>query len=271
MMSTEDDHRPLEHEKMSKERAAELRDRDLFAQPDSSHLGECPICCLPLSLDAAKWGYMGCCSQLICLGCNFFNTKRERDQGLENRCAFCREPLAKSDEECEKEKMERVKKNCPFALREMGATHYDEGDYESALEYYVKAAELGNADAHYDLSEMYYNGHGVDKDMKKTIYHSEQAAIGGHPEARHNLGERELNNGNFERAKKHFIIAANLGHEKSLKGFRQLYADGHASKEDYANALRAHQAAVDATKSEDREVAEFFVSKADEAIEEGRF
>jgi hypothetical protein len=39
---------------------------------------------------------------------------------------------------------------------------------------------------------------------------------------------------------------------------RKLYADGHASKDDYADALRAYQAAVNATKSAEREVAEAY-------------
>ena len=43
-------HRP-DHEAACKERAAELRDEILFKQPESTHLGECPICCLPLPLD----------------------------------------------------------------------------------------------------------------------------------------------------------------------------------------------------------------------------
>ena len=105
---------------------------------------------------------------------------------------------------------------------------------------------------------MYDEGLGVEKNGKKQVYHLEQAAIGGHPEARHNLGIEEWNNGRFDRARKHFIIAANLGYHESLKELRELYADGHASKEDYADALRAYQAAVDATKSAERKAAEAY-------------
>ena len=102
----------------------------------------------------------------------------------------------------------------------------------------------------------------MEKDIKKEVYHLEEAAIGGHPSARHNLGCIEMENGRFERARKHFIIAANLGNEKSLKAVRELYAFGHASKEDDADALRAYQAAVDATKSSGRE-------RAEEAVKNG--
>ena len=61
----------------------------------------------------------------------------------------------------------------------MGQMRYHEGDYKTALEYYIKAAELGNAEAHYCLSVMYHEGGGVVKDKKKNIYHLEKAAIGG--------------------------------------------------------------------------------------------
>ena len=230
--------------------------RDLFTLPDSSHLGECLICCLPLSIDPSKSTFMPCCSKIICNGCDYANQKREVLQGLEKRCAFCREPAPKSKEECDKNIMKSIKRNDPVAMLEMGKQLYREGKYEIALEYLTKAAELGDADAHYNLSIRYDNGDGVEKDKRKEMYHLEKAAIGGHPEARHNLGYYDWNNGRFERARKHWIIAANLGCHESLKGLRVLYASGYASKEDYADALRAYQTAVEAAKSSEREEAE---------------
>jgi tetratricopeptide (TPR) repeat protein len=247
-----------QHEEECKKRRAELRDRDLFTQPDESHLGECPICCLPLPIDPLKSTMAGCCSQLICRGCNYANQVREAEAGLEYRCAYCREPLPNTDEEFEEYRMERIKKNDPAAMCEVGMEHSIEGDYEIALKYLTKAAELGDTAAHYALSIMYYKGQGVDKDKEKEVYHLEEAAIAGHPEARHNLGVYEWKNNRFERARKHLIIAANLGDHDSLKGLKALYADGHASKEDYAAALRAYQAAVDATKSAERGKAEAY-------------
>src|SRR6056300_653516 len=103
---------------------------------------------------------------------------------------------------------------------------------------------------------MYRTGQGVEKDTKKQVFHLEEAAIGGHHMARHNLGCEEVDNGRYERARKHFIIAANLGWHDSLSNLKILYAVGHATKGDYADALRAYQAAVDETKSEERERAE---------------
>jgi Flp pilus assembly protein TadD len=249
------DHR-AKHKKMCRKRLAEIRDRDLFEQPDGTHLGDCPICCLPLACDSRKSIMSACCSKIICNGCDDANQKREAQQGMEPKCAFCREELPETQEEHDKITMKRVKKNDPVAMRFLGKKLYDEGDYESALKYWTKAAELGNAYAHFQLGCMYHLGHGVEKDKKKYVYHLEEAAIGGHPYARHNLGCFEAENGRFERAKKHFIIAANLGYNDSLKNVKILYADGLASKEDYADALRGYQAAVDAMKSLERDKAE---------------
>jgi tetratricopeptide (TPR) repeat protein len=241
---------------MCKKRLAELHDDELFTQNDSSQLGECPLCCLPLSIDARKSSMMSCCCKVICNGCNYANQKREFEQGLEPRCAFCREPSPKSDEEHNKNVMERIKKNDPVAMTQMGKIHEKEGDFGKALEYWAKAAELGDADAHCGLGMLYYNGTGVEKDEKKFVYHFEQAAIGGHTSARGLLAAHEIENGRSERAVKHCIINANLGCDESLKYIKMLFVQGVASKEEYAAALRGYQAAVNETKSAERDKAE---------------
>ena len=240
------------------EEEAEARDKALFQKPESSNYGECPICCLPLSLEPGKnFLLMPCCSKFICKGCCHVNQEQEKRAGLGSRCVFCRRPsYLKSQAEGHKRNMERVKKNDPVALSHMGQECENKGDHDGALEYFAKAAELGNADAHYHLSMMYWNGRSVEKDKQKYLYHSEQAAIGGHPVSRHNLGCYEMSVGSTERAAKHWIIAANLGYHVSLDNLRYLYAEGHASKEDYYDALRAYQAALDAMKSAQREEAE---------------
>jgi hypothetical protein len=241
------------HKKACKKRLAELHDGELFTQPDSSHMGECPLCCLPLPIDESRSIFMGCCSKFICKGCNYANKKREFDQGLEHRCAFCRHPSAKSQEEHCKNIMERVKKNDPVAMIQMGKNHYHEGDFGKAVEYYTKASELGGVSGHCCLGNMYYFGDGVEKDEKKAVYHWEQAAIGGHHVARASLADFEMENDRPKRAVKHYIINANLGDDPSLKCIKDLFIQGIVSKEEYAAALRAHQAAVDATKSSERE------------------
>eukprot|EP00985_Skeletonema_marinoi_P016893 scaffold9172_cov98-Skeletonema_marinoi.AAC.4 len=152
--------------------------------------------------------------------------------------------------------MKRVAVNDPVAMRRKGKIQYRKGDYRSAFEYYTRAAELGDAAAQYELGRLYEFGKGVEKDEGKAIHFLEEAAIGGHPNARNRLGLIEWNIGNTERALKHFFIAAKLGESDSIKMLMEAFRNGQVSKDELAAALRAHQAAVDATKSPQREVAE---------------
>ena len=251
----EENHRE-QHEDDCKRRA-ELHDKDLFPQLDSSYLGECPICCLPLSLHPSKSTLMTCCCKYICNGCHFTNTKRVIEGGLERRCVYCREPAPESKEEHHKRIMERIKKNDTVAMTAMGKTYLGEGDYGKSFEYFTKAAELGDVAAQGCLGLMYRNGNSVvEKDEEKAVYHFEQAAIGGNPTARAFLATHEMENGRFERAARHLIISANLGCDVSLRWVKDLFVQGIVSKEEYADALRGYQAAMDATKSAEREAAE---------------
>eukprot|EP00985_Skeletonema_marinoi_P017111 scaffold9323_cov73-Skeletonema_marinoi.AAC.3 len=147
--------------------------------------------------------------------------------------------LPTSKEGVDKDAMKRVEVNDPAALRYMGIARYNEGNYKSSFAYLLKGAELGDVGAHYQISLLYRDGEGVEKDVKKKVYHLEEAAIGGHLGARYNLGNHECRNSRHDRAAKHYIIAANLGHEAALRG---------------------HQAAIDAMKSPQRDEAEAFVA-----------
>ena len=243
------EHRP-EHKKECKKRAAELHDENLFKQPESSDLGDCPLCFLPLSLDPKKSSLYSCCSKVICKGCVYANMKSNRGDS----CPFCRTPV--SDKENHRRIMKRIEANDPVAMTHMARKCYDEGDYDTAFEYWNKAAELGDLIAHYQLGVIYREGEGVEKDEEKAVYHWEKAAVGGDPDARHNLGVMEERNGNMNRAVKHWIIAANQGYDKSMKALWEAFKHGIITKDDLEAAIRAHEAAVDATKSPQREAAE---------------
>ena len=236
-------------------RAAELRDEILFRQPESTHLGDCPICCLPIPIDETESVFMSCCTKRICEGCNVANMKREREARLQHTCPFCRKPLPNTEEEINRQWMKRVEANDPVAICYMGKERCEKGEYEVAFEYWTKAAALGDAEAHYQLSVNYHCGQGVEKDEKKELHHLEQAAIGGHTLARHSLGSFEEEYGRMNRAVKHWIIAAKLGYDDSLDCVKELYKDGYGSKDDLAAAFRGHKAAIDATKSPQREEA----------------
>jgi len=146
--------------------------------------------------------------------------------------------------------MKRIEANDPVALCQMGGKLFHEGDYNTAFEYLSKAAGLGDFQARFNLAVS------VEEDEKKMIYHLEEAAIGGHPVARQKLGCIEGDRGEYARGLKHFIIAAKLGHDRSWEVVKESYAEGLVGKEDFASTLSAHQAAVDAMKSPQREAAE---------------
>jgi len=229
-------HRP-QHKKACKKQLAVIRENKLFTQPDGTHLGECPICCLPLPLDGDKSMLSSCCCKFICSGCDFANKKREITQGLEQKCAYCREPVSFSQEETRQNELKRAKANDPVALCQVGARCGEEEDHEGAFKYFTKAAGLGNMDAHYNLALMYHKGEGVEKDKKKELFHLEEAAIGGHPEARFKIGLNDCQNVRHDRAAKHFIIAANLGNDDALEKLKKYFAFGgqirqYVSKED---------------------------------------
>ena len=98
-----------------------------------------------------------------------------------------------------------------------GINQHEKGEYQRAFEYLSKAAELGNVEAHYEVAHMYNEGGVVEMDEGKKLHHMEEAAIGGHRDAKYYLGGYEYNSGNIERAVKHWIIAATHGHDDSIK------------------------------------------------------
>ena len=254
------DHRP-KHEEKCKKRAAEQRDELLFKQPESNHQGDCPICCLPVPLGLEKSILYPCCSKQICKGCSLANMKREIWGKLEPKCPFCRKALPKTQDESNERLMKRTEANDPIAMRHLGMVRDREGDYSTAFEYFTRAAVLGDVQAHFELSNLYYYGRGVEKDEEKMLHHVEQAAIGGHHDARHNLGCTEGENGQCERAVKHWSIAAKLGHDRSLECLKVLYEAGHVGKDDFDAALCGHQAAIDASTSPQRKAADEFYAE----------
>ena len=262
----QEDHRP-QHKEDCKKRAAELRDEILFKQPESTHLGDCPICCLPIPIDPSKSTLYSCCCKRICQGCSIANKRREIEGRREPKCPFCRKVSPSTEGEINEFLMKRVEANDPVAMCSMGKKKYQEGDYKSAFEYATRVValgdteayyQLGHVEAHYGLSVLYNEGEGVEKDENKELYHLKEAAIGGHPEARHNLGCTEEENGRLDRALKHWIIAAKLGFDTSLEVVKNLYKAGFASKDDFTKALRGYQTAIEAAKSPQREEAAKF-------------
>ena len=248
------------HQQEPQKAIAEMTDEILFRQPECTHLGDCPICYLPLLEGKYKITFFDCCSKTVCTGCWLANNRGEKSV-LEQKCMFCRTPVSNDRNFILDRMTKRTEVGDPIAMTRLGVELLDKKDYEGAFQYLSKAVALGYTEAHYIIAGMNTLGVGVGEDEAKMIHHLEQASIGGHPSSRYLLAKYEEENGRMDRAAKHCIIAAKLGHDDALKMVKECYISGFVTKEDFAAALRGHQAAIDATKSDQRTKAEEFYTK----------
>ena len=249
-------HRP-QHKKACKKRAKELYDEKLFKQPPPED--DCPICFLRLPYLESGSTYMPCCGKELCTGCvHAFQSRIAKRK--DDKCPFCRAPTPKSDEEIIKRLEKRMELNDAEAIYNIGC-HYCNGhyglprDHAKALELWNQAAKLGHADAICNVANAYRTGRGVERDEKKAEHYAELAAIEGEAKARYNLGVMEFQSDNYNRALKHFMIAARDGYSNSLEGIKIMYKNGDATKDDYAKALRSYRAYLDEIKSDQRDEA----------------
>ena len=65
----------------------------------------------------------------------------------------------------------------------------------------------------------------------------------------------EKDAGNMSRAVKHWMISAGAGHDESQMCIQHCFMAGHATKDEFEKALRAHKEANDEMKSDQRETA----------------
>ncbi|EJK44245.1 hypothetical protein THAOC_37236 [Thalassiosira oceanica] len=126
-------------------------------------------------------------------------------------------------------------------------------DMRKAVELWTEAAELGSIDALFNLGLSYFHGEGVQQDNAKAADFWTKAAMQGHAESRYNLGSLEGRKGNHDRAVRHWLISAKMGDERSLETIKEAFKAGAATKEQYAEALKRYQDAVEEMKSHDRD------------------
>ena len=143
------------HKKACKQRAAALKDEELYGQGHERPEGDfCPICTLPIPLPMHEHSSFNvCCMKRICKGCNFAAQKR----GMHD-CAFCRTPLPDNDAELVSMIRARVEKKDPEAIYVLGDKYRygDLGlqkDMRKAAELYAEAAELGSVEGLFKLKQ----------------------------------------------------------------------------------------------------------------------
>ena len=252
-------HRKL-HKKACKQRAAELKDEQLYRQGHDRPEGDfCPICTLPIPLPMGQHsGFRVCCMKKICNGCNVAAQKMDMSD-----CAFCRTPLPGDGMHGAGELamiQARVEKKDPDAIEFLGNKYYFgrfglPKDARKAVELYTQAAELGSISALFNLGNAYRRGEGVQANEVECNQLWTKAAMQGHVVSRYNLGCNEGEKGNHDRAVRHFLISVKMGHKDSLEMIKKMFMAGFATKEQYAEALKGYQDAAEEMKSHDRDEA----------------
>ena len=254
------------HEQEYEKRAAAIDDilkheEDLFKQPPQDE--DCPICFLPLPSLETGMRHKSCCGKVVCSGC--IHAVRKLDP-VHWKCPFCRVPMPISDKETIRRIKARMEMDDAIATHSFGCFYYNgelgfPQNWNKAIDLWHRAAELGHAKSYFNIGHAYHYGRGVERDMKKAQHYYELSAIRGYTGARPNLGCFEEGAGNVGIALKHYMIAAGCGNDNSLKKIREFYTNGHATKDDYAKALRSHQKYVDGIKSDQRDEAAAHNSK----------
>ena len=201
---------------------------------------------------------MTCCGKMICSGCVYAPLYDDKGNEVDNeKCLFCRTPDARSDEDIRRMNKRvdigDIEAICIMGLYYANGTNGLSQDYGKALGLWHRAGEHGHAASYNNIGTFYCKGDGVTVDKKNAKHYWELAAMRGCTGARYNVGVDEANLGNNDRALKHWMIAVESGHGNSLTAIHELYADKHATKEDYANALRAYQAYLVEIKSDARD------------------
>jgi len=236
------------HKKACERRVAELHEEALFKEIETE---ECPICMLPMPIDTYTSTFKSCCGKILCGGC-MYTMKMSEGKDL---CAFCRTPNTKTEDEHIKRTKKLMDRGNGRAFHQF-AGYYAQGinglaqNYQKVNELYLKAGELGSAVAYYNLGDSYNGGTGV-----------ELAAMNRHIMARHNLGCLDWNTGNYDRAFRHFILAARAGCEESLDVVKQGFTKGLVTKDEYTNTLRAYDERHEEMKSDERDRAAEFIAE----------
>ena len=255
----------------------ELNNADLFASLPPTE--PCPICLVPLSRFNEKSFYMDCCGSHVCQGCDrkscLFETKQfvasgKKEAEFVRKCALCREPVPGDKGFVRQLEELASRKSSPKAARalfNLGA-NYLEGDYGiskdvfRALEYYIQAAEVGSAEACYDMGRIHQYGEGEFQiDMAKASLFYRVGALRGCINSHACAGNTEyFFLGNHEVGIRYWKIAAEAGDQQSLNCLRMIYggkpvAPGSEfiAKDELERLYRDCHEAQESVKSEERQ------------------
>lgn len=129
----------------------------------------------------------------------------------------------------------------------VGSYYYALNDCYEAIKWIGMAAELGNAEALFNMGVFYMEGMGCDQDMELSAKYFHRAARRRHPEAQFAYGDL-LSQGwgveqDSKRAIKWFSDAAENGHVEAMYRLGEIYEDGIGTEVDLKAAAKWYDAA----------------------------
>ncbi len=129
-----------------------------------------------------------------------------------------------------------------------GDAAYQETNYKTAITWFYKAAEQGDANAQDKLGIMYAAGMGVKKDYKTALAWFNKGAEQGYAEAQYNVGvsyERGLGvKKDYVQAVTWYRKAAEQGYVSAQSNLGFMYDKGQGVKKDYVQAVAWYRKAA---------------------------
>ena len=122
----------------------------------------------------------------------------------------------------------------------IGILFENDGDYESAAEWYRRGAELGDDESMLNTGICYGTGQGVEEDPSKAVeWYRKAYEIKGEcaGKAACNIGILFGNDGDYESAVEWYRRGAELGNDQAMINLGTCYEDGNGVKEDRSKAL----------------------------------
>ena len=136
-----------------------------------------------------------------------------------------------------------------LAQMAVGSYYYALNDCYEAIKWIGMAAEMGNAEALFNMGIFYLEGMGCDQDMEKCANYLHRAARRRHPEAQFAYADLLSNGWGIEldekRAMKWYLDAAENGHVEAMYRLGEIYAEGRIVPEDLAAAAKWYNAACE--------------------------
>jgi TPR repeat protein len=131
-----------------------------------------------------------------------------------------------------------------------GIAAYNTGNYAVAFREFSAAANSGSAEGKHLLASLYYQGHGVERDLKRAVALFTEAAAANYPPSLANLALMYSNGDGVPKdmnvAVQYGIKAAQTGDVQSQFNLAQAYRKGAGVVQDYSKAAYWYRKAAEA-------------------------